>query len=478
MNSLFGNVNFNNALFLGRQSIEKYQKLIMPYISSLIESGESFIATDPEDIILRQFGTTLEDSGYSIVSFNLRNPQKSNSWNPLYTAYEAYKDSNIELCMEHLNSIASIIMSDDAVVHSSDPFWDLSSIDLFVGLALILFKEAEDISQINMSSIYYMAQVGFSKLGQSTILGNYFSDIGDDFNHAQKAMSSILSAPSETRGSILSIFYQKIRAFTIKDMFLNNLCSNDISFDNIGKSKTAIIICYKDENSTHTSLVKIFLKQLFNVLIMKGDALQPDEKRYHFILTNFLSIGYLPEIERFISSCNDRHIDMLLDVYSLNAFYKLYGKETVSFILANCSKWYIMLIKEIELQLQINQILINFGQNSSELKSIFCLKSNEVMVIEDGKPPRIEIVDGVLFSKTLYTFQNQHTFKPIAIFKFDEFVKKRRRDVFLMSEEQENSNSNFLGDRLNVDELVEKIDRRIAELEINEKIETAIKNGN
>ena len=334
MSSLFNNISASNTLVIGRQSLKKYQQILIPYMLNSIENGESFVATDPEDIILRQLGTKLEENGYSIISFNLREPQKSNSWNPLYVAYEAYKNRDIELCIHLLNSVATIIMSDDTTVHSSDPFWELSSIDLFIGLALILFKEAKDINQINMSSIYYMAQKGFTKLGTSTLLDNYFLEIEDNFDIAKNSLSSILSAPTDTRGSILSVFYQKIRAFTIKDMFLKNLCTNDITLEDITKSKTAIIICYEDENSIHDSLVKIFLRQFFDILIKKRDVLKLNEERYHFIITNFLTVGYFPEIDRFISSCNNRHIDVLLDVYSMNALFKVYGKETTSFILS------------------------------------------------------------------------------------------------------------------------------------------------
>lgn len=475
MSNLFNNISSSNTLVIGRQSLKKYQQILIPYMLESIENGESFIVTDPEDIILRQLGTKLEENGYSIISFNLREPQKSNSWNPLYVAYEAYKNKDTKLCIHLLNSFATIIMSDDTTVHSPDPFWELSSIDLFIGLALILFKEAKDINQINMSSIYYMAQKGFTKLGMSTLLDNYFLEIGDNFDIAKNSLSSILSAPTDTRGSILSVFYQKIRAFTIKDIFLKNLCTNDITIEDIIRPKTAIIICYEDEIPIHDSLVKIFLRQFFDILIKNRDVLKLDEKRYHFIITDFLTVGYFPELDRFISSCNNRHIDILLDVCSINALVKVYGKETASFIFSQCSTWYITQMKEVELQMQINQLLINSEQEDLKLKSIFNLMPNEIMVIEDGKVPRIETVEEYHFSETSFSFQHQTEYDSIGIFKFDDLVKERKRDAFLMSDNQRGLNPNSLGGGLYVDELIEKIDKKIAELEVNKKIEDAIK---
>ena len=50
---------------------------------------------------------------------------------------------------------------------TQDPFWGLSATDLFVGFSLILFKEAKDDSEINIKSIYKLAETGFSKFSSS-----------------------------------------------------------------------------------------------------------------------------------------------------------------------------------------------------------------------------------------------------------------------------------------------------------------------
>ena len=57
-------------------------------------------------------------------------------------------------------------------------------------------------------------------------------------------------------------------------------------------------------------------------------------------------------------------------------------------------------MKEVELQMQINQLLLSSGQENSKLKSIFNLMPNEIMVIEDGQSPRIETVEEYHFSET------------------------------------------------------------------------------
>ena len=132
-------------------------------------------------------------------------------------------------------------------------------------------------------------------------------------------------------------------------------------------------------------------------------------------------------------------------------------------------------MKEVELQMQINQLLINSEQEDLKLKSIFNLMPNEIMVIEDGKVPRIETVEEYHFSETSFSFQHQTEYDSIGIFKFDDLVKESKRDAFLMSDNQRGLNSNSLGGGLYVDELIEKIDKKIAELEVNKKIEDAIK---
>lgn len=477
MMDLFNTISKQNTIIFGKQSLEKYQNVIVPYLLKVVDNEESFVVTDPEDVILRQIGTKLKQEGYDIVSINLRNPDNSNSWNPLYAAYEAYKNDDLDSCLEHLNSVATIIMLDDSAVRSSDPFWELSATDLFVGLALILFREATDENQINMSSVYDMAQKGFSRFGASTIIDSYLSDIIDGCQVARNVLSSVLSAPTDTRASILSVFYQKIRAFTIKDKFLRNLCANDISFEGLIASKTAIFICYEDENSGSSSLVKILLRQLVDILIKSRDVLKTNEKQYHVVVSNFLSIGTFPEIDRFISSCNNRHVNIVLDIYSVNAFYKLYGKDTAAFVFAYCSAWYITATREIELQILINRFLKITGRDGLQIKSVFDLMPNEVIVVRDGRDPKVEIISDIYSCETLYEFQCQNTRDTVTIFRFDDLVKEKKRDIIFGSDVPNPFSSMPGGNGLNVDDLLVKIDRKIAALEVNEKIEKVTKSG-
>ena len=464
-------------MMLGKQSLEKYNNVIIPYLLATIVRGESFVVTDPEDVILRRIGTKLEQNGYSIISINLRDPNNSNSWNPLHAAYKAYKQENLDRCVDLLNSVATIIMLDNSHTHNSDPFWELSSINLFIGLALILFREATDESQININSIYYMAQNGFLKFGPLTLLDSYFVNFRNDFDIARNMLSSILSAPSDTRCSIMSVFFQKIGEFAVKEKFSKNLFMNDIVFENIIKSKTAIFICYEDENNdtANTLFCKLFLKQLYDVLIKTRDVLKTDEKHFHFIFSNFLSLGFLSEIERIVSSAENRNINILFDIYSLNALYKLYGKKTSAFLLSHCSTWYIMMIKELELQLLINQFLKTSKKENSQLKPIFDLRPNEIMVVEDSKDLKIENVQSSFYSETSYVFKRQNAPITTSIFKFDDLVKQKTRDTILKTNMQNLSSSIPKETELNVDELIAKIDKKIAELEINEKIEQATK---
>lgn len=474
---IFNASSKQNTIVFGKQSLKKYDNIILPYLFKAMENDESFVVTDPEDILMRRIGTELQQKNYSIISINLRNPDNSNSWNPLFAAYEAYKAGDIDLCIERLNSIATIIMSDNSIANGSDPFWDFSAIDLFVGLSLILFKEATEESQINMGSIYYMAQKGFSRFGASTIIDTYFTDVSNSFYIARNALSSILSAPTDTRGSILSVFYQKIRAFTIKDKFLNKLCVNDLSVNSLIAPKMAIFICYEDEHSASVALVKIFLRQLVDTLIKTRDVLNSTEKTYHFVFSNFLSLGVFPEIDRFISSCNSRNINMLLDIYSINEFYKLYGKETSSFVFGYCASWYILAAREVEMQLMINRFLKISGKSPTQNKSLFDLAPDEVMILEDSNNVRIQKIEKTYSYDKLYSFQHEDISNNISLLKFDELVKEKKRETIFNSGVHQPLASAPSENNLKVDDLLSAIDRKIAQLEINEKLDKATRRG-
>ena len=87
---------------------------------------------------------------------------------------------------------------------NQDPFWEKTSADYFSGVALGLFEDAKE-EEININSISLATTVGEDKFGGSTYIKEYFA-AKDPSSAASINASSTIMAPSETKGSILSVF--------------------------------------------------------------------------------------------------------------------------------------------------------------------------------------------------------------------------------------------------------------------------------
>ena len=104
-------------------------------------------------------------------------------------------------------------------------------------------------------------------------------------------MSSILNAPSDTRGSILSVFYQKLLSFVSKISFWDKLCENEIDIDHLCTANTAIFLIYEDEKAESSALINIFLRQIYETYTKnRNREYGLNFIRCHFVLDDFTSL--------------------------------------------------------------------------------------------------------------------------------------------------------------------------------------------
>ena len=247
-------------LVIGSTGAGKTQTTVLPMVNLLAKHDESMIITDPKGEIYENCSEYLKSLGYNIVLLNFRDPQQGNSWNPLYLPYSLYKSGNIDKAVELLEDLGANIIK-DPTAKGQDPFWENTSADYFTGLAFALFEDAKE-EEINLNSISLMTTIGEEKLANTTYIKDFFS-YKDPSSTSYTKASSTLMAPSDTKGSILSVFKQKIQLFASRANLSEMLANNDFDMRDIGKKKTAVFIVIQDEKTTYHSLVTIFLKQCY-----------------------------------------------------------------------------------------------------------------------------------------------------------------------------------------------------------------------
>ena len=321
-------------LIIGSTGSGKTQIIIQPMVKVLAKKGESMIITDPKGEIYEKNAVELREKGYNVVLLNFRNPQNGNSWNPLTLPYQLYKEGNKDKATELLNDLAANILYDENA-QNSDPFWEKTSADYFTALALGLFEDAEE-DEININSINLMSTVGENKIGPSTYIKEYFNMKGQD-SIAYMNASSTISAPNDTKQSILSVFHQKIMLFSSKENLSEMLSRSDFDMKDIGRKKTAVFLVIHDEKKTYHSLATIFLKQCYETLIdvaqENGGAL---EYKTNFMLDEFANMPPLKDVTTMVTAARSRAIRFTFIIQNFAQLSQVYGKENGDTIKGNC----------------------------------------------------------------------------------------------------------------------------------------------
>lgn len=346
---------FHN-LIIGSTGSGKTEMLVQPMVKVLAKKGESMIITDPKGEIYENNANELRERGYNIVLLNFRDPQKGNCWNPLTLPYSLYKEGNTDKANELLDDLAKNILY-DADNKSNDPFWENTSADYFAGLSLALFDDAKE-EEINLNSINVMTTVGEEKIrGTNTIyMKEYFStkDVGSP---AYINVASTLTAPSETKGSILSVFKQKIKLFSSRENLSEMLAHSDFDMKDIGRKKTAVFLVIQDEKKTYHSLVTIFIKQCYETLI--GVAQENGGKlayRTNFILDEFANMPPLKDVTTMVTAARSRKIRFNFIIQNFAQLSSVYGKEDAETIKGNCGNMVYLISSELNALEEISKM--------------------------------------------------------------------------------------------------------------------------
>lgn len=470
-----------HSLIIGSTGSGKTRRLVLPLLNILARAGQSIVVTDPKGELYAKTNRLFDSLGYNVISINLRDPSDGNAWNPLSIPYNFYhklglRDKAIELIYD-----LGLNIFYDKSNKNADPFWERSASNYFAGLVLALFEDAKE-KEINLNSVINMSEKGQEKFGVSNYIKEYFS-LKDKTNISYTSASGTINAPSETRGSILSVFEQKLTIFSSKIELSKMLSYSDFSMSEIGTKKTAVFIIMQDEKSTYHPLVSAFIKQCYEVLI--GTAQEHGGSlpiRTNFVLDEFANLPPITDMSNMITAARSRNIRLNLIIQGAEQLNAQYGKETAEVIKGNCSNWFFLISKELQLLKDISelcgiteeQIGINEFRERPlvSISQLQRLKIGEILIRRDREHPfRAFLPDISEYSYWDCTECNLNERKKIredvCVFDIEKYVKKIKHEKMQMT----TNNLSGTPEKLNVDELVARIDRKIEELEKEEKAE-------
>ena len=431
-----------HSLVIGATGSGKTQTVILPMVHSLAKARESMIITDPKGEIYEKTSNMLRARGYQILLLNFRDPQNGNAWNPMSLPYQMYKSGNQDKAIELLDDLALNILYDDSN-KNADPFWEKTSADYFSGVALGLFEDAKP-DEININSISLATTVGEEKFGGSTYIKEYFA-AKDPGSAAAINASSTIMAPSETKGSILSVFKQKVKLFASRENLSEMLSYSDINLETIGERPTAVFIVIQDEKKTYHSLVTILLKQIYETLISvaqrHGGKLPV---RTNFLLDEFANMPPLKDVTTMITAARSRAIRFTMIIQNFAQLDDVYGKEEAETIRGNCGNIIYLITTELKALEEISKMC---GEQKSKkddktastplvtVSDLQRMKQFEVIILRMRKQPfktkftpYFKLDWGINYPPAKYPTRAK---RPLHTFDIKEFVKSQKKKKLL-----------------------------------------------
>lgn len=503
----------NHTLVIGATGSGKTKSVVDPLVYSLAKAKESMIITDPKGEIYKEHSNMLRDRGYDIIVLNFREPQHGNCWNPLTLPYQLYKAGNTDKATELVDDVALNILKDKK---AQDPFWENSAADYFSGVALGLFEDAKE-DEVNLNSISYVTTVGEEKCPPSNYIKEYFNMKGESSTPYVFA-SNTINSPTETKGGILSVFRQKIRLFASREQLSEMLSKSDFNMRDIGKKPTAVFMVIHDEKTTYHALATIFIKQCYETLIdVAQECGGKLPVRTNFILDEFANMPPLKDVTTMVTAARSRQIRFTFIIQNFAQLNDVYGKEDAETIRSNCGNLIYLLTTELAALEEISKLC---GEKKSKDKD----KTASTPLVTVSDLQKMKLFEAIIMRSRLNPFKTKlkpsfeidwgekfpiaefptRTKGEIGIFDLKDFVDKRRKDKVMngmgeanpfgggfnfnpninpfISPNQTpvsniNKDSNPLanpfegGGEVDVDELLKKIDAKIAELEEEERLE-------
>ncbi len=285
-----------HTLVLGTTGSGKTQSICLPKLYLGEHGGESFIVSDNKGEIYDMFASKFKKDGYKVIAINFASPDYGDMWNPLYLPYTLYKEGNQNDAIYLLEELSDVLFYDKS--SNADPFWSNQCASLLTGLALYLFENEKE-ENINISNLISMSEVDekfISKLDKKSAA--YFN------------LVSIATAPTETRGSIIAVFNQRMKLFVARPNLASMLNKSTFDMNIIGKDKVAIFLIGPNTSSSY--LIPVFVRQSCYCI-----AKNKNKKRFNILLDDFDDLSKFPSFAQLLTETRSYYVLFTLFCKSL-----------------------------------------------------------------------------------------------------------------------------------------------------------------
>lgn len=298
----------------------KTQAVMLPLIRTSIRANESFFVNDIKGELLAKTSGELKKQGYNIIVLDYANLKIGNHYNIFNLPYYLYKNNDKDTAINLLESIGYYLIHDDN--DNADVFWENTSIDYFVGLALYLFENANN-NEINLNSLFSLSNDIFDDKKDYC---KAIMESLDKHSSTYQFLSSTLFAPEETRGGIIATFSQRVKRFISKEKLSNMMATSDFDIMKISSEKSAIFVI-SGTSMEANALTSILLNQMFYSIDNSNN-----KKRFNFIIDEFDSMLAIKDFYSKFNFARGINIRITAFIKSFTNLNNVYGEKNKDLI--------------------------------------------------------------------------------------------------------------------------------------------------
>lgn len=329
----------------------------MPMLELFRRTGESVVVTDPKGELYQKTASLFEAQGYRIQVINLREPLRSNGWNPLALARRYQNAHNYDRASAIINDFSSAFIQ-ESPGSKIDPFWLYTARSMLQGLALLMVEGTEVFPDdcVNLSTLQLLSQdLILDDTGPSTFdLLEYYSE--DSI--AASNLRAIMRGTEKTLDNIKVNYDATMQRLYMQKGLVSLLSNDEINFEHLGTEKTILYLIMPDEKTTLHVIVSMIIKQCYEQLIYLAQHFADNALpvRFNFLLDEFSNLPAIPDMPAMISATRSRNIRFYLIIQGLYQLSSKYGSNDAQTIKGNCANWVFLTSRELPLLEEISQL--------------------------------------------------------------------------------------------------------------------------
>lgn len=442
-----------HSLIIGSTGSKKSRLFAMPMLEIIRRSGESVVVTDPKGELYDLTAKSFENSGYQVFVINLRDPAKSNGWNPLLLARAYQNFGDTEKAASIVNDFASAMLTGEQGEGGNSKFWEHTSKAMLQGLALMLVEGTQFFpdSTVNLATLHHLAD---HFMQDTNLLNPTVMDLIKHYpeNSTARTNITVASGGSDITFNNVKISYDApMQRLYAQSSLVSMLSTNEVDFARLGLEKTILYLIMPDEKTTLHKIVSLIVKICYEQLI---DLAQKQYKntlpiRVNFLLDEFSNLPAIPDMPAMISAARSRNVKFHLIIQGLYQLSSKYGANDAQTIKGNCGNWAFLTSRELPLLQEISDLCGQDALTGQRLITVSQLQRlnkerGEVLILLGRQSPYIahlaDISDYVLPPSHLrqypYITPNRLPIRTIKEIinelepEREEGIRKRMNDVF------------------------------------------------